>query len=196
MASATHLLAYQDPPPRAWLEYRYDETDDLIAVQRWLWKGLGRDAGPYVYIEPLEGTFERKAGLGAVTVLALPVTIPEGRATTPFYKEQMQLVISAYGSAPAGEPGRAETVALGRRIWRLFNEGQPGAPPWRIPMYADAYRAQLARFLRVLPRSLSMGLEDTTDQGLWRRPIEVTVEAPRQRDVRFTPTVEAIGTRL
>jgi hypothetical protein len=191
MGALTYGSAWQTSD--AYMVWPNDEEDDVAAVQFWLWRNLGRDAGPYIFPARLEGTFQLRPAAGAITITTLPVTnVARNRARTPSYVERTQLALAVYGADTDDRDSRAETVALSRRVWRLFMEGEPGCPPFRIPMYLRHARTRVAGNLRVMPDSLTMGLDETNDEGQWRRTVDVALEAPRMRDTTPTPTVDTI----
>ena len=163
------------------IAYHHELDDDALSIQRFLWIALGRDAGPFVYrFGAIEGTFKRDPH-GAITVRLVragAAASDDGRVAKASYDLDHQLVLMVYG-AVADDPAaaRQNTIALSERVARALYERAS------IPMYAKALRAELARSLRVLPRSISMGLEATDDEGRWARPVECTVRAPRLRAV-------------
>lgn len=181
----------------AWVDWTYNDADDLKSIRRWLSRRLAPSASdttdpdtangePFVYVEPIEATFQRPA----VTVQLLPGGVAENTqgANSPVWAVEHQLVITAYGS------DRAHTVALGEQVFNLLNgAGAPREYAYVIPMWSFALKSRLARMMRVLPRSLAMGLEDRNEADIWSRPIEVRVRSPRSRIVTKASAIQTVA---
>jgi hypothetical protein len=175
---------------RGRIVYRHDLDDDALSIQRWLWLGLGRDAGPFVYrFGATEGSFRRDPR-GALTVRLVRTGqsgTDDGRWAKVSYDLEHQVVLMAYGPTdPDPVVARQRTIDLSERVARMLHERGS------IPLYAEVLRAEVARNLRVLRPSISMGLEATDDEGRWTRPVEFTVRAPRHREIRPSATVGRI----
>lgn len=170
----------------AGISYTYNDQDDLKNVRRFLKRNLAPTSEePYIYIEPLEAQFIRPA----VTIRLLR-TAPAGQsaqAARPTYDVEHALVVTAYGRDRAG------TVSLAEAVSRLFHEGGADRAAYRIPMWDYASNGRLSRLMRVSRGSLSVGLEASDDSGLWSRPIELRVQAPRVRQqVTRRPRLNAV----
>lgn len=168
------------------IEFRYQDTWDLKSVRRWVYRNLpALDDGPYVYIQPLEGEFKRPS----VTIqLVRSTPSGPGQSASRSYGLDHTLALQVYGRT------RDETIMLGQAVWRLFEEGGVDKAPYRIPMWEFRGGLRLARWMRVNRGSLSMGLDATDDEGLWQRPITVTVSAPRLRSTdRGIPLVGSVS---
>lgn len=149
----------------------YQDDWDLKSFRRFLYRNLGGDAGPKLFIEPDEGMFSRPA----VTIRLATTRQMSRAARRPTYDVEHALVVMVYGR------DRAETVTLAKRVWRLMNEGGAEGPAFRIPMWEFASGNRLSRWMRVESGSLSMSLDATDDEGQWQRSIEVRVKSPRMR---------------
>jgi hypothetical protein len=182
-----HMEAYSLSHAEA--EMTYNDLDDLKSMRRFLKRALAPDTDePYIYIEPIEAEFMRPA----VTV-KLVRTSPVGtvQARRPSYDVEHALVVTSYGR------DRAETVSLGERVWRLFNEGdsRQGAA-YRVPMWDFASGMRLSRWMRVPRENLSVGLDTADEGGHWSRPIEMRVKSPRVRPIRRVPTMASVTFRF
>jgi hypothetical protein len=165
----------------AYVAAGYNDLDDLKSIRRWLYRAIPE---VYIYIEPIEGMFERPA----LTVRPADQGLAEGGqgAFAHTYNVEHSIIITAYGL------DRAATIELGQRVWRLLHEGAGDGAAYRLPMWSFALNAALARKLRVVAPSLAMSLEETDDEGKWSRPIELRVQSPRSRPTRRAPLVERV----
>jgi hypothetical protein len=178
------------------IDYVYNDPDDLKSMRRWLQRKLSPGATkttnpdstkdePFLFTEPIEGTFKRPAitirlidDLGIVT---------QGHASSNYLKQHL-VMFTAYGE------DRRQTVAIAEAMWDcFFSGGDPSGARFRIPVWAFDLNARLARFMRVLPESLSMGLDETNEQGEWERGVEARILAPRIRPVPGAPALQGLG---
>lgn len=158
--------------------YDYNAEDDLISIQRFLFRALdaaNQDPVLNLYRWPLEETFHRPA----VTVRLLPGARESDASarrnlSAGNYDLMLPILITAYGE------DRAKTIELGQRIVRALYLGHEGRP-MSIPLYSKSMGLVLARSLRVVRPSPVMGIEDTDDEGKWSVPVNVSVIAPRLR---------------
>lgn len=161
----------------ATVAYAHRDDDDLKNVRRYLYRNLGYDAGPRIFIEPLEAEFTRPG-----ITIRLVRSSPTGRAAArPTWDVQHTLVLTVYGRT------RAETIDVAEQTWGLLHDGGQSGGAYRIPMWDFGSNNRLERMLRVDTRSLTMSLETPDDDGQWSRTIEMQVRAPRIRPVSLSP---------
>jgi hypothetical protein len=181
---------------RAGVLYTYNDLDDMKSLRRWVQRWLSPEtdethdpdeANPFVYLEPLTGTFKRPA----VTIRLLPTTgLVTQRDPSSNYAVVHQFVLTAY------HEDHDKSLALGERLWRGFWEGgDPALARHRVPMWAFGLNARLSRFMRILPETMSQDLAETNEQGVWSRALNVSIRAPRFRQAPSVPTVRSIGVR-
>jgi hypothetical protein len=176
--------------------YRYDDPDDLLSLAHWLHLSLSPNASagqnptgdePYIYPQPLEGTFQRPS-VTMTVVASLPALNVPLAAMGPSYAREHQLVLTAFGQ------DRAQTLRIASNLHRCFEEGGFDGVPWSVPLWIGGAGTKLARRMRVVRASLSMGMDQTDDQGKWARPLEVRVQSPRLRLERPVPIIERVVT--
>jgi hypothetical protein len=167
-------------------DYRVNDLDDLKSIRRYLKRQLAPTTDePYIYVEPIEGEFIRPAVTVRLIRTGAPATSGVRR---PSYDVEHALVVTSYGR------DRAETIALSERTWRLFNEGDDSqGASYRIPLWDFTNGWRLTRWMRVQRASLAFGLDTTDEAGLWSRPIEMRVVAPRARESRRVPTLASVS---
>ena len=179
---------------QAGISYAYNDIDDLKSLRRWVqrWLSPETDAthdpdpgNPWVFIEPISGTFKRPA----VTIRLLPTTgVVTQRAPASNYAVLHRFVLTSY------HEDHDTTIELGQRLWRGFTEGgDPALARFRIPMWAFGLNARLSRYMVVLPETLSQDLAETNEQGVWSRALNVTIQSPRFRMAPGVPKIESVG---
>ena len=179
------------------LDFTYNDDDDLESIRRWLFRalcpngyadgcGLPLDGEPYIFIWPRlqEGEFKRPA-ITLRLLTTFPAAISQPGPEGASYDENLSLVATCYGR------DGTETIAIAEKMRRAFRAGTPGERAYRLPMWWIAGGVKLARKLRVLPPSLSMGLDNTDDESMWSRPLEFTVTTPRLRPVTPVPDMRS-----
>lgn len=183
----------------AGIAYTYNDPDDLKSLRRWVQRWLSPETtatqnpapgNPFVYIEPISGTFERPA----VTIRLLPTTgLVTQRENSSNYAVTHQFVLTCYGDGYE-QAGHDATIALGERLWRGFWEGgDPSLARHRIPMWAFDLNARLSRYMRVLPQTMSQDLAETNEQGVWSRAMSVSITSPRFRSAPGVPRIQSIA---
>lgn len=175
------------------IAYAYNDLDDLKSLRRWVARWLSPNTSatvdptgdePWVFLEPISGTFKRPA----VTIRLLPTTgVVTQRAPGSNYAVLHRFVLTAY------HEDHDTTVALGERLWRGFQEGgDPSMARFRVPMWAFGLNARLGRYMRVDPATLSFDLAETNEQGQWSRPLSVSIQSPRMRGAAGVPRIQSV----
>ena len=179
--------------------YAYNTADDISSLQEWLARsvspstiGGGDPSGddPYVFAIPQEAEFVRPA----VTVELVDEGLSgPAAASRGSYSTMLSISVISYGR------DRSHTLWLAQRVWDVVNGGA-GVAAYRPQMWAwslagvgsnGVQRAapRLARRMRVLQTSLSMGLLQTDDEGKWSRPLSMRVDVPRLRSQTPAPII-------
>lgn len=176
----THMVAHDIFDAR--MVYEPNDPDDLLSIQRFLFLNLPSDIKLFRF-GAWEGTFKRPA-----VTLRLVDTQPlsEGPVRRPSWTVEHQIVAMAY------HLDRAQTLTLGQQVHGLLHAGGRGERPYSIPLWVDAWGAELARKLRVVRPSIRMGLEATDDENKWARPVEFRVRSPRLRPQPIAPVIDSI----
>jgi hypothetical protein len=191
-------------PSVAFVASNYDDETDAKSLRRYLAAYLNpasvnhrnvagsgsSGGGPYIYYNPdPEGQFERPSV--TIRTVSTTETLPTvRRAYNSSYAVRHSLVLTVYGM------NRASTMALASQVFDLLNGGDPQHPPWRIPVFNFQVGVKVARFLRLLPGSLSMGLDETDDLNRWYRPVELQLDAPRTRGAVIGPVYQSFTTEI
>jgi hypothetical protein len=181
--------------------WTYNQLDELKSLRRYFQRIVspgatgGNEPGPgepWWYLvpdvdeeDPTEGEFMRPA----VTIELIdtgPSLDGGGSATRPQYDVEHSVVLKVYGETRLG------TIELAERVFAALNAGGRDGASYRPQMWAFPLGAMLARRMRVLRPSLSMGMQGTDDEGKWSRPITLRVRAPRLRPVHARPVIERI----
>lgn len=188
---------YAASMPDAGIIYAYNDVDDMKSLRRVLARAISPtaaggaepdvDAGEaWLYLVP-DYAVDREAPKfqrPAVTIQLLDTqSAPSGPKMGFNYSVEHLMTITAYGRT------RPETIALARKVWVALEDSLRS----RADLWATDFNARLARKLRVLSDSLSMGFADTDDQGKWERPLELRVRAPRMREVLNAPILQSVG---
>ena len=177
--------------------YRYDDTDDLLSLARFLKRSLAPTGGPntppadgepFIYTQPDEGDFRRPA-LTIRLVASDPAALAAA-SWSPSYNVEHAVVITAYGR------DRDETMRLAQKLRRVFDEGGYDGVPYSVPMWAIEAGVHVARRMRVLRSSLAMGLEQSDDANLWSRPLELRLRSPRLRLEKPAPIIQRVVTSV
>jgi hypothetical protein len=181
--------------------YRYNTGDDLCSLQEWLarmvspstWGGADPSGDdPYVFLIPLESEFMRPA----VTIELVDEDLTEaGAASRGVYAVSLSVSVVSYGR------DRGHTIDLAQRVWDAVNDRGAAYRPqmwaWSLAGSDENGRQRaaprLARRMRVLQTSLSMGLLQTDDEGKWSRPLSMRLDVPRVRSQRMAPFVQQIS---
>lgn len=179
---------------RAGILYTYSDIDDIKSLRRWVQRGLSPETdathdpdpgNPWVFIEPISGTFKRPA----VTIRLLPTSgIVTQRDPSANYAVLHRFILTSY------HEDHDTTVELGQRLWKLFWEGgDPALARHRVPMWAFSLNARLSRYMAVLPESLTQDLTETNEQGQWSRALNVSIRSPRFRMPPDVAKIESVG---
>jgi hypothetical protein len=177
--------------------FSYGPVDDLQSLALYLQRivspsitapinvqtGVPANGDPLFHTKPLEEDFTRPAvTVQLVDDTASTYSPSDASARRRSYNAQHSFVITSYGDPDAAIGGRADTIRIADLVWRALNEGatnEMGA--YRPQLWSFAMSAMLARRMRVVRTSLSMGLVDTDDQNKWLRPLSCRVICPRVR---------------